>query len=154
MRSSGRLVSIFGVFMFAGLMWHSLSSVKSTSDINNNRTEFSPRYPLAYHSFQEGTIIRGPGMDSSMHLERSTYSARLYTAHIVLILAKIRSRISDLYVDLRVLSLRVIIWAAAHKNAKFIILLGLSCFPLLFFIYLSRPMVSAAGRVLQSPAWR
>lgn len=151
MRSSGRLVSIFGVFMFAGLMWHSLSSVKSTSDINNNRTEFSPRYPLAYHSFQEGTIMSGTGMGGGGEMDQSVHTASHYPTHSALILSKIRLMFSDLNVDLRVLSLRVIFWAAAHKNAKFIIILFLSCFPLLFVIYLSRPRVSAVGRVLQSP---
>nr|AKS04297.1 cytochrome c oxidase subunit 1 [Parasagitta elegans] len=55
--SSGSLVSIVGVFMFMGLMWKSLSTVRASGDVDNMSVEFSPRLPIAWHSFNESTIL-------------------------------------------------------------------------------------------------
>ena len=46
-RSSGSLISIFGVLLFAGLMWHSLTTISATGDIDNLSSEFTPRLPVA-----------------------------------------------------------------------------------------------------------
>lgn len=55
--SSGRLVSIVGVFLFISLMWKSLFSVCARGDVDNLSVEFSPRLPISWHSFNERTIL-------------------------------------------------------------------------------------------------
>nr|AKS04244.1 cytochrome c oxidase subunit 1 [Parasagitta elegans] len=55
--SSGSLLSIVGVFMFIGLMWKSMSTVRGSGDVDNLSVEFSPRLPISWHSFNETTIL-------------------------------------------------------------------------------------------------
>lgn len=43
--SSGSLVRIVGVFVFIGLMWKSMSTVRARGDVDNLAVEFSPRLP-------------------------------------------------------------------------------------------------------------
>jgi len=46
-RSSGRLVRIIGVMIFAGLIWSSLAKQNSTAPVGNGSVEFRPRLPAA-----------------------------------------------------------------------------------------------------------
>merc|ERR1712083_524372 len=46
-RSSGRLIRIVGVIIFAGIMWISLSSQEASRDIDRISVEFSPRLPTS-----------------------------------------------------------------------------------------------------------
>lgn len=46
-RSSGRLVSILGVFIFVGLLWKSLSATNARGDVDNLSVEFRPRLPIS-----------------------------------------------------------------------------------------------------------
>nr|AKS04157.1 cytochrome c oxidase subunit 1 [Parasagitta elegans] len=55
--SSGSLVSICGVMMFAGVMWKSMSAINASGDVDNLSVEFSPRLPISWHSFNESTVL-------------------------------------------------------------------------------------------------
>lgn len=56
-RSSGRLVSIVGVFIFVGVMWKSISAVNASGDVDNLSAEFRPRLPATWHSFNESSVL-------------------------------------------------------------------------------------------------
>lgn len=55
--SSGSLVRIVGVFVFIGLIWIAISSVRARCDVDNLSVEFRPRLPISWHSFNERTIL-------------------------------------------------------------------------------------------------
>nr|AKS04091.1 cytochrome c oxidase subunit 1 [Parasagitta setosa]AKS04124.1 cytochrome c oxidase subunit 1 [Parasagitta setosa] len=57
--SSGSLISIVGVMMFAGIMWYSLASQQNSSDVDSIAVEFSPRLPTSWHTFNESTLLGG-----------------------------------------------------------------------------------------------
>jgi len=46
-RSSGRLVSIVGVLLFAGLLWAALRQQRAASGISSGTVEFAPRLPVS-----------------------------------------------------------------------------------------------------------
>jgi len=56
-RSSGRLVRIIGVFLFAGLMWSAMSKQQCASAIGRARAEFRPRLPTSWHTFNESRVL-------------------------------------------------------------------------------------------------
>ena len=56
-RSSGRLVRIIGVMMFAGIMWATLATSHSAGRVDNLSVEFSPRIPTRWHTFNERTLL-------------------------------------------------------------------------------------------------
>jgi len=53
-RSSGRLIRIVGVLIFAAIIWESLSACRVV-DSPNESIEFSPRIPWRWHSFNESS---------------------------------------------------------------------------------------------------
>jgi len=53
-RSSGSLVSIAGVFFFLSLIWASLVET-AVVDHEGQTAEFTPRTPMAFHTFNENT---------------------------------------------------------------------------------------------------
>jgi cytochrome c oxidase subunit 1 len=58
-RSSGRLIRIVGVMIFAGIMWYSLSAQENIVDADRIAVEFSPRIPTSWHTFNESTLLGG-----------------------------------------------------------------------------------------------
>jgi len=55
--SSGRLIRIIGVMVFAGLIWSALSKQNCAASVGNGSVEFSPRLPTAWHTFNESTLL-------------------------------------------------------------------------------------------------
>lgn len=56
-RSSGRLISIIGVMIFAGLIWSALAKQNATAPVGNGSVEFRPRLPTTWHTFNEATLL-------------------------------------------------------------------------------------------------
>merc|ERR1712174_125748 len=56
-RSSGRLVRIVGVIIFAGLMWTALRKQNATAPVGSGSVEFRPRLPTSWHTFNESTVL-------------------------------------------------------------------------------------------------
>ena len=54
-RSSGSLIRIAGVIYFRFIVWKSLAS-KDTVDLEGQTVEFTPRMPMAWHTYNETTI--------------------------------------------------------------------------------------------------
>ena len=56
-RSSGSIVRIAGVMMFAWIMWASLLEKPTTAEAMSFSIEFSPRIPTSWHTYSEPTLV-------------------------------------------------------------------------------------------------
>ena len=55
--SSGRIVRIAGVLIFAWIMWTSLLEKPRTAEAMSFSIEFSPRIPTSWHTYSEPTLV-------------------------------------------------------------------------------------------------
>ena len=55
--SSGSLISIIGVMIFAGMMWQSIVSKGGLIFFANSNIEYAPRIPASWHTYNEATLV-------------------------------------------------------------------------------------------------
>nr|AEO13417.1 cytochrome oxidase subunit 1 [Flaccisagitta enflata] len=55
--SSGSLISIMGVMMFSGMMWHSIVVKEGLLFFSNSNIEYTPRIPVSWHTYNESTLV-------------------------------------------------------------------------------------------------
>ena len=56
-RSSGSLIRIIGVIIFAGIIWQSLVSKGRILFFANRNIEYAPRIPASWHTYNEATLV-------------------------------------------------------------------------------------------------